>query len=97
MLKLSQYLYAALFLVGFQSQASVTKFESGSDKVHLLELYSSQGCSSCPPEQHWVNQIKDSELLWQRVIPIVFHVDYWDYIPKNNFPSDSGPTNSRAM
>lgn len=46
----------------------------------LLELYSSQGCSSCPPAQEWVNQLKQSDGLWKDVIPMVFHVDYWDYL-----------------
>lgn len=52
--------------------------ESGMEKVQLLELYSSQGCSSCPPAQKGLNQIKDSSALWSQVVPVVFHVDYWD-------------------
>ncbi len=46
----------------------------------LVELYSSQGCSSCPPAQQWVNSFMNTETLWEDVIPMVFHVDYWDYL-----------------
>lgn len=56
------------------------EFESGTDRVNLLELYSSQGCSSCPPAEKWVNQFTQSEDLWHSQIPVVFHVDYWDYL-----------------
>lgn len=58
----------------------VVEFESGTDRVSLLELYSSQGCSSCPPAEKWVNQFTLSDTLWDEQIPIVFHVDYWDYL-----------------
>lgn len=46
----------------------------------LIELYSSEGCSSCPPADHFIGQFKSSPELWSRYIPMVFHVDYWDYI-----------------
>lgn len=63
-----------------QAVAQSASFSSGEDKVHLLELYSSQGCSSCPPAQTWVNKLEKSPALWNKVVPIVFHVDYWDYL-----------------
>jgi hypothetical protein len=53
-------------------------FRSPATRVHLLELYSSQGCSSCPPAQQWVSRLKEDQGLWSRFIPVVFHVDYWD-------------------
>lgn len=59
------------------AHAEVTTFESGTEQVTLVELYSSQGCSSCPPAQRWVNQFKGNPQLWKKVIPVVFHVDYW--------------------
>lgn len=62
------------------SYADDIHFSSGENKVHLVELFSSQGCSSCPPAQRWVNQLEDSSALWKQVIPVVFHVDYWDYL-----------------
>jgi hypothetical protein len=55
-------------------------FESGSERVTLLEMYSSQGCSSCPPAEKWLNKFIADPSLWKRFIPVVFHVDYWDYL-----------------
>ena len=55
-------------------------FSSGHDKVHLLELYTSQGCSSCPPAEAWLNKFRIDDQLWTQVIPLAFHVDYWDYL-----------------
>lgn len=44
----------------------------------MLELFSSEGCSSCPPAEHWVNQWTKHPKLWSEFIPLVYHVDYWD-------------------
>ena len=46
----------------------------------LLELYTSEGCSSCPPADTWLTQLKDSPKLWKEFVPVAFHVDYWDYL-----------------
>lgn len=53
----------------------------------LVELFTSQGCSSCPPADALLRQIADGTLKalkranrGQRVIPLSFHVDYWNYI-----------------
>ena len=56
------------------------KISSGEQQVVLLELYSSQGCSSCPPAEKWINRFVDEPQLWQSLVPVVFHVDYWDYL-----------------
>ena len=55
-------------------------FKSTPHPPSLLEMYSSQGCSSCPPAQALINRFLDSPNLWNKVIPIVFHVDYFNYI-----------------
>ena len=46
----------------------------------LIELYTSEGCSSCPPADRWFSTLKEHPALWQQLVPIAFHVDYWDYI-----------------
>ena len=53
-------------------------FESGPQRVHLIELFTSQGCSSCPPAEAWISKLKDEPRLWKDFVPIAFHVDYWD-------------------
>lgn len=47
--------------------------------VVVLELFTSQGCSSCPPADTVLEDIKQS-MDATKVIPLSYHVDYWDYI-----------------
>lgn len=62
-----------------QSAVSQTdcKAESGDTTIPLLELYTSEGCSSCPPADAWLSELDIQTL---NVTPLAFHVDYWDYI-----------------
>lgn len=49
--------------------------------VALLELYSSEGCSSCPPADKLISRLyQTTGLNADQVIPLALHVDYWDYI-----------------
>lgn len=71
----------ALFTLGvFCLRASATSqvFESGPDQVSLLELYTSEGCSSCPPAETWLSRLESDPRLWKSFVPVAFHVDYWD-------------------
>jgi hypothetical protein len=63
-------------------QASSLEFvlESTDSQTQIIELYTSEGCSSCPPADKWVSKLKQSKDLWSTFIPVAFHVDYWDYI-----------------
>ena len=63
-------------------------FQSEIQQTGLLELYTSEGCSSCPPADRWVGRLKNHKLLWKAFVPVAFHVDYWDYIGwKDRFAS----------
>lgn len=42
----------------------------------VVELYTSQGCSSCPPADAYFAELVEQS----GVIPLALHVDYWDYI-----------------
>jgi hypothetical protein len=44
----------------------------------VVELFTSQGCSSCPPADALIHDIANDPALRGRVIPLSFHVDYWD-------------------
>ena len=44
----------------------------------VVELFTSQGCSSCPPADQLVSDLAHDDSLRGRVIPLTFHVDYWD-------------------
>jgi hypothetical protein len=52
--------------------------QSPDRQTHLLELYTSEGCSSCPPADRWLSDLKADPRLWREVVPVAFHVDYWD-------------------
>lgn len=62
------------------SEYGPATFSSGPKKVQLLELYTSEGCSSCPPAERWLSNWTQRPDLWRDVIPVVFHVDYWNYL-----------------
>jgi hypothetical protein len=55
-----------------------TALQSGPQKVSLLELYTSEGCSSCPPAESWLSRLTTDVRLWKEIVPVAFHVDYWD-------------------
>ena len=53
---------------------------SPANRVAVLELYTSEGCSSCPPADRFISRLKHSGLDDRQLIPLSFHVTYWDYI-----------------
>lgn len=46
----------------------------------VIELFTSQGCSSCPSADRLLTKLSKDPKLAGRVIPLSFHVDYWNYI-----------------
>ena len=49
-------------------------------RVALVELYTSEGCSSCPPADRWLSSLAAAGFGLDRVVPLALHVGYWDYI-----------------
>lgn len=58
--------------------AGELRFRSGPGRVSLIELYTSEGCSSCPPAEQWLGELRDAKGLWREFVPMAFHVNYWD-------------------
>ncbi len=79
MFKLSLLLISLFFFTGASLQAEVV-ISSPNTRVSLLELYTSEGCSSCPPADKWLSKLKSHPGLWTSLVPVGFHVDYWNYI-----------------
>jgi hypothetical protein len=80
-----------LFLCLFSQSGNAAdqlRLKSPVDQVTLVELYTSHGCSSCPPADAWLRNFTQDKDLWTKVIPLAFHVDYWDYLGwKDQFSS----------
>jgi hypothetical protein len=78
-----------------QSQCSVV---SGPQTNALVELYTSEGCSSCPPADQWLTRLKTQGNQLGSIVPIALHVDYWDYIGwKDNFANPAFAKRQRDM
>jgi hypothetical protein len=54
--------------------------KSGAQTLAVVELYTSEGCNSCPPADRWLTGLKGTGAYPGRVLPLALHVDYWDYI-----------------
>ncbi len=71
---------AVLFCLPLLAAAEALRFGDPGQTPTVIELFTSQGCSSCPPAEARLNAyVRDSQL-WNRYIPLAFHVDYWDYL-----------------
>ena len=62
------------------ARAEPIVFQSSESQVSLVELFTSEGCSSCPPAEKWLSGLKAAPGLWKQFVPVAFHVDYWDYL-----------------
>ncbi|ADV50374.1 protein of unknown function DUF1223 [Cellulophaga algicola DSM 14237] len=77
-----------LLLISFAITSFKIAFNPGVESVNLpvnknqgvvvVALYTSQGCSSCPPADVLLDQVKKE--FSEEVIPLSYHVDYWNYI-----------------
>lgn len=65
-------------LAGGLFNAAAIEFQSTQRQTALLELYTSEGCSSCPPAETWLSKLKSAPGLWSQFVPVAFHVDYWN-------------------
>ncbi|WP_207005471.1 DUF1223 domain-containing protein [Trinickia mobilis] len=70
--------FVALAVSGLaQAATAIRTAHSPAHRVALVELYSSEGCDSCPPADHWLGQWKAGGQS-EGIVPLALHVDYWD-------------------
>ncbi|MEH0153914.1 DUF1223 domain-containing protein [Limibacter armeniacum] len=78
--------YLVLFLIlstfvmsAFMHQTSTPKKDSNTFVV--VELFTSEGCSSCPAADKLLSKlVKQAENSGEQIYPLAFHVDYWNYL-----------------
>jgi len=83
-MKRVQALLVVCALVGLsgaaRAQGSACSAATAERTNVLVELFTSEGCSSCPPADRWLSALGTGPAVPARVVPIAWHVDYWDYI-----------------
>lgn len=76
---LSSGLISAMTLTALNATAAACAANSPAHTVALVELYTSEGCSSCPPADAWLSKLAP-RFAADRLVALALHVDYWDYI-----------------
>lgn len=66
--------FTLVLLACAPSAGAACRAESTAERAHLVELYTSEGCSSCPPADAWLASLR-AERGW---VALEYHVDYWD-------------------
>jgi len=69
---------ASIVLASAIARADQLRFESGEKRVAFVELFTSEGCSSCPPAERTLSKLTTHPSLWKTFVPVAFHVNYWD-------------------
>lgn len=73
-----QIVLAFCILLSTSCPANADTYISGPGRVTTVELFTSEGCSSCPPAEQWLSKLKAKPGIWKTIVPLAFHVDYWN-------------------
>lgn len=60
------------------AHAQQCTLQSATHRVTVLELYTSEGCSSCPPADRWLSSLPQRGVGPNAAVLLAFHVDYWN-------------------
>ncbi len=71
--------FISTVLAGF-AYADTPKNSIHSNPVTVLELFTSQGCASCPPANKFVRDMTETDGKSSDVLTLSYSVDYWDYL-----------------
>ncbi len=86
-------------LVSFSAYASdPIVVNSGGKQTAVVELYTSEGCSSCPSADRWLSKLVEVPKDELDVLALAFHVDYWDDLGwKDRFSSAAYTSRQRQL
>ncbi len=90
MLKLQSVVFA---LLGAALAATAGSASAGEKLPVVVELFTSQGCNSCPPADEFLGELAKRD----DVIALALHVNYWDYMGwKDTFASEATTARQRT-
>ena len=69
-------LWLAAFALAFSAFAGAGQTAEPDKPLGVVELFTSQGCNSCPPADALFAELAAKE----DIIALAYHVDYWDYL-----------------
>lgn len=73
----TEILISALLIV---LPAHALELRSDKEAATTVELYTSECCSSCPNADAWLSSLSDDPAIFSHIIPLAFHVDYWNQL-----------------
>lgn len=78
----NRYLVIAIAVIGWMnsSVSMADPANAPARRIGVLELYTSEGCSSCPPMDHWISRLPRPQLVPNNLVVLAFHVDYWNHL-----------------
>ena len=68
--------FAASLSTAHAAQPALCEVQAGAHAPVIVELYTSEGCSSCPPADRWLSTLNEQ----RDVLPLAFHVNYWNHL-----------------
>lgn len=80
MRRISNYHWLGIPLTLASMTISAQEWSHKGQPAQIIELFTSEGCSSCPPADEYLGKLENHPQLWQEVIPLAYHVDYWNYL-----------------
>jgi len=84
-------------LIPLNTDATECRVASGPQTVPLIELYTSEGCSSCPPADQWLSSLLRAPAVGQ-YSSLAWHIDYWDSLGwKDRFAQPQFAARQRAL
>ena len=80
-------------VIGLALAAGLAANAHAQESPVVVELFTSQGCSSCPPADAFLTELARKH---QNVLPLAFHVTYWNYLGwKDPFSLDAATNRQR--